>query len=240
MWLIVTVIVLLLLGIVTLVIRQPAGLLGRIHQRDRQISMEDIWQAWLNDGRARNTQDSTQNGLMNTVDETVRKSVHQSLLELENRLRSAAQPMLAVRRELMDSLDRRQLNSEILKLPVNIRADLRKSHPDIMQTDEAAHTYIIANELRIAVLREYAGLRYGDCVEGDWFDVYQKASSLRQRGTRSYIERTVGGGQNATDDVRFQTMALMDSEIRKRLLQVPAGTRFPGFGKSMEQISEQV
>ena len=240
MWLVITIVALMLLGIVTLVIRQPSGLLDRFRQRNRQNSMEDIWQSWLHEGRARSTQNSMQNELMNTVDETVCESVHQSLMELEDRLHNDGQPMLAVRRELMDSIDRRQLNSEILKLPLNVRADLRKSHPDILQTDEAAHIYISANEMHIAVLRKYAGLRYGDCAEGDWFDVYQKASSLRQRGTRSYIERAVGGTQSATDDVRFQAMTLMDSEIRNRLLQVPAGTRFPGFGKSVEQISEQV
>ncbi|MGA9854207.1 MAG: hypothetical protein WBR29_02875 [Gammaproteobacteria bacterium] len=240
MWLVITIAVLLLLGIVMLVIRQPAGLLGRFRRHNRQISMEAIWQSWLNDAGMRQTQNSAQTGLLDAVDADVRESVHQSLLEFEGRLHSDAQPMLTVRRELMDSIDRRQLNSEILKLPVNTRADLRKSQPDILQTDEAALTYVSANELRIAVLREYAGLRYGDCAEGDWFDVYQKASSLRQRSTRNYIERAVGGTQSPTDDVRFQTMTLMDSEIRKRLLQVPAGTRFPGFGKSTQQISEPV
>ncbi|HVC29044.1 MAG TPA: hypothetical protein VNF48_05770 [Gammaproteobacteria bacterium] len=239
MWLVITIVALLLLGIIMLVIRQPTGLLGRFRQRYRQISMEATWQSWLNDG-VRNTQTSTQIGLMHTVDEDVRESVHQSLLELEDRLRRDAQPMLAIRKELMDSIDRRQLNSEILKLPVNTRADLRSSHPNILQTDVAARTYIDANDLRITVLRKYAGLRYGDCADGDWFDVYQKASRLRQRGTRGYIERACGGMQNATDDVRFKTMTLMDSEIRERLLQVPAGTRFPGFGKSAVQIGESI
>ena len=235
MWL--AIIVLLLLGIAILANYQSSGWLDRFRQHCRQFNMEDAWQSWLHDG-AHTNQSSTQTELTHAIDEEVRESVHQSLLELENRLRGDSQPMLAVRRELMDSLDRRQLNSEILKLPVKTRADLRKSHPDIMQTDAAAHTYIVANELRITVLREYAGLRYGDCVDGDWFDVYQKASSLRQRGTRSYIERASDGVQNATDDVRFQTMALMDSEIRQRLLKLPAGTRFPGFGKSAVQTSE--
>ncbi len=238
MWLDI-VIVLLPLAIFTLAIRQSSGWLDRFRQRHRQINMEDIWQSWLNDA-ALNIQSSKRTRLMQAVDDDARESVHKSLLGLENQLRSDPQPMLAVRSELMDSLDRHQLNSEILKLPVITRTDLRKSHPDIMQTDEAAHTYIAANQLRIEVLREYAGLRYGDYADGDWFDVYQKASGLRQRGTRGYIERAYGGTQNATDDVRFQTMTRMDSEIRKRLLQVPAGTRFPGFDKSAVHISESI
>jgi hypothetical protein len=238
MWLVI-IVALLLLGSIMLVIHQSPELFDSFRKRYRQISMEDTWHIWINSG-ATNTQSNTQAGLMNAVNEQVRESVHQSLLELENRLLSDPQPMLAARRELMDSLDRRQLNSELLKLPMKTRSDLRKNHPDIIQTDEAAHIYIVANEMRIAVLREYASLRFGDRADGDWFDVYQKASSLRQRGTRDYIERASGGTQDATDDMRFQTMTQMDSEIRHRLLQVPAGTCFPGFGKSAEQISDPI
>lgn len=240
MWAFITIVVLILLGIVTLSILRSSGWLVRFHQRYRRISMEDTWRTWLANAASGKPQYSVQTGLMSAVDNAVRESVYKSLLELENSLHVNVQPMLAVREELMDSIDRRHLNSEILRLPEETRINLRKSQPDIMQTDEAARTYILANELRIAVLREYAGLRYGDRADGDWFDVYQKASNLRQRGTRSYIERAVGGTQSATDDVRYQTMTLMDSEIRKRLLQVPAGTRFPGFGKSAEHISETI
>lgn len=231
-WLVIILVVLMVLSIVALFMRQPMRSLSRFRQRNNQISMEAIWQTRLNDGRgAHKTRNNSLTEFMNAVDDDIRESVHQSLLELEERLRDDAQPTLAIRQELMDSIDRRHLNCEILKLSVNARSDLRKSHPHILQTDEAARTYIGANELRIAVLREYAGLRYGDRADGDWFDVYQKASSLRQRSTRGYIERAVGGTQSTTDDVRFQTMTVMDIEIRKRLLQVPAGTRFPGFGK---------
>ncbi len=235
-WLVITAVVLVALismACLLLLIRSPASLFSGFHQRTRHISMEDAWQSWWR----RNVNDSlhpdAQQDAANSLDDSQRESVHESLLELEHRLNQTPQPMLAVRLELMDGIDRHQLNTEILKLPADKRAYLRKNHPDILQTDEAAHTYISANELRNSVLREYAGLRYGDAVDGDWFHVYLKASGLRQRGTRGFIERAVDGTQNPTDDVRLQTMTLMDGEIRKRLLQVPAGTRFPGFGKAI-------
>jgi len=238
MWPAIIIVFLLILGVCLMLVRQQSGLWTRFHQRSRQVSMETVWQSWTANGGMYASQHSVRPGLLNAVDDNVRESVHKSLLELEDSLRIDAKPMLAVRRELMDSIDRRQLNAEILNLSEITRANLRKNHPEILQTDEAARTYILANELRIAVLREYAGLRHGDCADGDWFDVYQKASRLRQRGTRNYIERAVGGTQSVTDDARFQTMTLMNGEIRKRLLQVPAGTRFLGFTKAVEQSSE--
>jgi hypothetical protein len=81
----------------------------------------------------------------------------------------------------------------------------------------------------MAVLREYAALRFGDRVAGDWFDVYEKASRLRQRGARNFIQRTLSGTQTGEDDARYQSMTRVDQEIRTRLLKVPAGTRFTGL-----------
>ncbi|MGH8312157.1 MAG: hypothetical protein ACRER9_02585, partial [Gammaproteobacteria bacterium] len=107
----------------------------------------------------------------------------------------------------------------------------------ILQHDDAARAYLAANALRIEVLREYAHRRFGDRTDGDWFDVYARAAHLRQRNTRNYIERVLGGTRNAGDDARFQAMTVKDSEIRARLLQVPAGTHFPGFGKADGQTA---
>ncbi len=238
MWPAIVIVLLLILGICLALIGKRTGLWARSHQPGRQVGMEAAWQSWLTNGGMDEAQYRMRADLLNAVNDAVPESVHTSLLEFEESLRTDAKPMLRVRGELMDSIDRRQLNSEILKLSEDMRTNLRKSHPEILQTDEATRAYILANELRIAVLREYAGLCYGDCADGDWFDVYQKASRLRQRSTRNYIERVLGGTQSATDDARFHTMTLMDGEIRTRLLQVPPGTRFPGFGKAPEHSSE--
>ncbi|MGB9429009.1 MAG: hypothetical protein WCC11_03910 [Gammaproteobacteria bacterium] len=166
------------------------------------------------------------------LSDAARKAAHDNLLEFESKLNAEPQPLQVLRCELMDSLDRQVLNTEILNLPAESRARLREQNGEILQDDSEARQYLAANGLRMAVLREYAGLRFGDRAEGDWFDVYAKATHLRQRGTRQFIERTLGGIQNATDDARFQSMTLVDREIRARLLQVPAGTRFPGFGET--------
>ncbi|MDE2234410.1 MAG: hypothetical protein KGK44_02555 [Gammaproteobacteria bacterium] len=221
-WLVITGVLLAIAGITAL----SASMLLAGSRRRQQVSMEETWHGWWQAADSAGRVD-----MAAPLDESVRESVHQSLLELERRLGKEAQPMRVLRVELMDSLDRHRLNVEILNFSADSRAVLRRQHPEILQTDEQAHTYIYANQLRISVLREYAGQQYGDAVDGDWFHVYQKASGLRQRGNRGFIERTLGGIQTSMDEVRFQAMSLMDGEIRRRLLQVPAGTRFPGFGK---------
>ncbi|MGH8321848.1 MAG: hypothetical protein ACRESX_00100 [Gammaproteobacteria bacterium] len=195
-------------------------LFHRKSARREQATMEQVWNERLHAG------------LPAEVDEPARQAICQNLLELETRLATETQPLQALRRELMDSLDRRVLNTEILKLPDDLRVRLRQQNHEILQTDDAAHIYIVANELHMEILRQYSHLRFDDCAEGDWFAVYEKASRLRQRSTRQYLERTLDGTQNATDEARFQSMTLVDNEIRARLLQVPAGTRFPGFGNA--------
>lgn len=159
-------------------------------------------------------------------------AVHVNLLEFETKLAGEPQPLQALRCELMDSLDRQILNAEILDLPPELRARWRQQNNTMLQNDAAARKYLAANALRLEVLREYGSRRFGDRVEDDWFDVYEKAVRLRQRNTRNFISRTLQGAPTPTDEARFHTMTLMDSEIRLRLLQVPAGTRFSGLRKS--------
>ncbi|HET7923000.1 MAG TPA: hypothetical protein VFM15_09625 [Gammaproteobacteria bacterium] len=223
--------------VIALVIVLCAALLGvqwlRMNRRrrvqGRQIAMESLWQAWVGadslSGSARDERET----LLAQVDAENRESVHRSLLDFELGLQSETSPMIALRKELMDSMDRRLLNLEILQLPDEVRQRLRAQSSEMMQSDALAHAYIAANDLRMAILREYAAQRFNDCIAGDWFDVYRKASRLKQRSARNFIQRTLAGSQSSVDDARYQTMSLVDHEIRARLLKVPAGARFPGF-----------
>jgi len=192
-------------------------------------SMQKAWQAWHEFGGLAEKDRTLRQALLAQMDPAVRDSVHSNLLEFESMLKSDKTPLQMLRRELMDSVDRRLLNMEILQLPPEVRQRLRAQSRDMLQSDDEARTYVAANEMRMGVLREYAARRFGDRVEGDWFDVYEKASRLKQRGARNFIQRTLNGTQSSEDDARYQSMTRVDQEIRTRLLKVPAGTRFAGL-----------
>ena len=205
--------------------------------RLRRAGMEQAWQAWLKHAPKDEKQLALRQGLLAQMDEVVRDSVRTNLLEFEAGLKADKAPLQMLRRELMDSVDRRLLNMEILQLPPEVRQRLRAQSRDMLQTDEEARTYVAANEMRMGVLREYSALRFGDRVEGDWFDVYEQASRLKQRGARNFIQRTLNGTQSSEDDARYHSMTRVDQEIRTRLLKVPAGTRFarPPAGKPVTE-----
>jgi hypothetical protein len=207
--------------------------LQRLHERNRirgrRVAMESLWASWNALGPLTTEERFEREALLAQVDGENRESVHQSLLDFEAKLQSEVEPMITLRKELMDSVDRRLLNMEILQLPEEVKNRLRAQSSEMMQTDQLARAYIAANDLRMAVLRKYAERRFDDCVKGDWFDVYQKASRLKQKGARNFIQRTLSGSQSSVDDARYQTMTIVDHEIRARLLKMPAGARFPGF-----------
>ena len=197
--------------------------------RRRRASMQQAWEAWTG-GKPQDPRLATlRDALLKELTPEVQLSVHTSLLEFETALRADREPLQMLRRELMDSVDRRLLNTEILGLPPEVRKKLRAQSSEMIQSDDEARTYIAANEARLSVLREYSALRFGDRVAGDWFDVYEKASRLRQRGARNFIQRTLNGTQTGEDDARYVNMTRVDQEIRTRLLKVPAGTRFAGL-----------
>jgi len=193
--------------------------------------MQQAWNAWLDFAPLDETECAGRQALLAEMNDAVRESVHSNLLDFEMGLGAEADPLQALRRELMDSVDRRLLNTEILGLPPEVRSKLRQQSPDILQSDEEARTYIAANEVRMAVLREYGARRFCDRAEDDWFAVYERASRLKQRGARNFIQRTLNGTQTGADDARYQNMTRVDHEIRARLLRVPAGTRFTGLAE---------
>ena len=191
--------------------------------------MEQAWDSWLALQSLDEAERGRRQALLAEMNEAVRESVRQNLQDFEAALDAESEPLQALRRELMDSVDRRLLNTEILGLPAEVRGKLRQQSPDILQSDEEARTYIAANEVRMAVLREYGARRFGDRAEDDWFAVYERASRLKQRGARNFIQRTLNGTQTGADDARYQNMTRVDHEIRERLLRVPAGTSFTGL-----------
>lgn len=195
---------------------------GLRRDRRRNVTLQSVWDPLA---------------AASKLDAAALQAVHANLMEIESNLNGSPQPLQSLRSELMDSLDRQVLNGEILSLPEELRARLRRQQDSVLQNDAEARTYLAANALRMEVLREYAHRRFGDRTDGDWFDVYARAARLRQRNTRHYIERVLGGTRSAGDDARFQAMTLKDGEIRARLLQVPAGTQFPGFGKADRQTA---
>lgn len=202
--------------------------------RGRAVTIESLWQAWNSLAALSAEERAAREPLLAGVNSDDRESVHQSLLNFEASLHGEAEPMIALRKELMDSVDRRLLNMEILQLPDEVKVKLRAQSSEMLQSDSQAQSYIAANDLRMALLREYAGRRFDDRVAGDWFDVYQKASRLKQKGARNFIQRTLNGNQSNVDDARYQTMTIVDHEIRARLLKMPAGAQFPGFGSSRD------
>ncbi|MGE5625725.1 MAG: hypothetical protein ACM3ZT_09285 [Bacillota bacterium] len=197
----------------------------------RRARMEQAWAAWLDFQSVDDAERARRHALLAEMNDEVRKSVHDNLMDFETGLGAEADPLQALRRELMDSVDRRLLNTEILSLPMEVRSKLRQQSADILQSDEEARTYIAANEVRMAVLREYGARRFGDRAEDDWFAVYERASRLKQRGARNFIQRTLNGTQTGADDARYQNMTRVDHEIRARLLRVPAGMRFTGLSE---------
>ncbi|HEY3645083.1 MAG TPA: hypothetical protein VGM16_07060 [Gammaproteobacteria bacterium] len=197
--------------------------------RRHRANMQQAWDAWAGGTPEDQRLATLRDALLKELSTEVQASVRNSLMEFETALRADRQPLQMLRRELMDSVDRRLLNTEILGLPPEVRAKLRAQSSEMIQSDEEARTYIAANEARLSVLREYSALRFGDRVAGDWFDVYEKASRLRQRGARNFIQRTLNGTQTGEDDARYMSMTRVDQEIRTRLLKVPAGTRFAGL-----------
>lgn len=212
-------------ALMTLIImrRRPAS----IHSvRVKPVSMERVWEDWVNSSPNDDAERVRRNALFTSVVPRHRDAVREDLLRFEAQALAEPEPLFSIRRELMDSVDRRMLNQEILSLPDGLKKQLRAQSGDVISSDEEAAAYLAANELRLEVLREYAARRYGDRAERDWFQLYERASMLKQRSARNFIVHSMSGELNDDQDARQQAISLVDSQLRAHLLKVAPGTQF--------------
>jgi hypothetical protein len=187
-------------------------------------TVADAWGRWADGRDLSDPERALRNALLELLDAAALAAVRDDLERLEVETLARDRPLLAVREELMASVDRRMLNTEVLRLPDAVKARVRAHSQELQQSDAEARRYIAANEWRLHVLREYAALRYGDKADGDWFAVYERAAQLKQRSLRSALERALEGGAS---DPRAAQIASVDDELKRRLLTVPPGARFP-------------
>lgn len=198
--------------------------------RDASVSIAKLWAQRTFKARE-NDDDSTEQQDVALAENTL-NAIRDDLINFEQRLLSSTQPLRDLRREIMDSVDRRMLNREILALPPEARAQLRLHSGDVIQTDDQARHYIAANELRLEMLREYAAQRFGDRAENDWFAVYEQACQLKSRSLRHFLQRSISGELQETENTRHQAISLVDEELKKRLLLVEPGKNIEAFNRA--------
>ncbi len=207
---------------------------ARRDARSRQgkpLPMQRVWDEWPATTDLDDAERTRRLTLHARVAPVHRDAVREDLLRFEAQALADAEPLRAIRRELMDSIDRRMINREILELPEGLKDRLRAQSGDVIGSDAEAEAYLAANELRLEVLRDYAARRFGDRAPQDWFDVYEHASMLKQRTARNYITRSMSGALDDEHDARHQAISLVDSQLRAHLLKVAPGTRFSRLAK---------
>lgn len=227
----ITVLSVLLLAVVlfmawTILRRQRRGMYSLYEE---PLPLARVWKEWTDAAGESDAERARRNALFTLVAPAHRQAVFEDLQRFEQQALAEPEPLLAIRRELMDSIDRRMINREILALPENLRRQLRAQSGDVIASDAEAEAYLAANELRLEVLREYAGRRFGDRGPQDWFEVYEHAARLKQRTARDYIMSSMQGELSDDGNARQQAISLVDSQLRAHLLKVLPGTRFDRF-----------
>lgn len=205
------------------------------HKRQRPYSTElrkttlaETWTTWIESDALDPKRGEKRDELLDAISEEDLVAIREDLVSIDKQKFSSSYPLTQIRLEIMASVDRRALNEELLRLPLEIRQQLRQSNSEILQDDGETERYLAANELRFMVLREYASQRFGDRADSDWLEVYLRASRIKQRTLHSMIE--TGMQEDVTETtVRLQAIQLVDEKLREQLLRVPPGTTFDGL-----------
>lgn len=215
--------------------RQRRSIFSR---HEKPISLTRVWQEWPEAADQDAEEHARRSAVFSAVTPRHREAVLDDLRKFEERALAEREPLLVIRQELMDSIDRRMLNREILSLPDEMKARLREQSGEVIANDREAIEYLAANELRLEILREYGARRYGDRAPQDWFEVYEHAARLKQRTARNYIARSLSGELDDDSNARHQAISLVDSQLRAHLLRVAPGTRFEALTPPRSALPE--
>lgn len=133
------------------------------------------------------------------------------------------QGRLACRTELMDSLERLCLERSLQVLEPATRVRLVERMPEFRPLVRNLSRQMRAEELRIAVLRDWAGRYYRDRGRDDWYETYRKATELRMESIGRDFERVAGLPVLAVENNRDAAIRGLNASLRLRLLQMPPG-----------------
>lgn len=127
------------------------------------------------------------------------------------------------RTELMDSVDRQLLQRALMRLPPATREAVGQRLPELARGESEWERNLAAGDLRVAVLRRWAGIYYGDRARGDWFETYRRAAEMRLESVCRDLERLAGAPVHAAQHHRDAAIRGLNTALRLRLLQAPAG-----------------
>ncbi|MCP1726853.1 hypothetical protein J2T60_000818 [Natronospira proteinivora] len=213
------------LGGVVLVLRRQRDQRPYTTVKDPDVTMARVWAEWMEADLA-SSHHKLRAEARRILASHQRQAIYDDLLTFEEKILGGQYPLTKLRQEMMASVDRRMINVEILRLPEDDKSRLRREQPEVIQTDNHAREYILANELRLALLREYAARRYGDRAENDWLYVYERAAQYKRRLTKARILQGLAASEEGDEDSRQQAIDVVDRQLQIRLLQVPPGTTF--------------
>ncbi|HET7371071.1 MAG TPA: hypothetical protein VFK45_09570 [Gammaproteobacteria bacterium] len=182
------------------------------------IRIDDIWQTWRRGGLAPAAAFADQSPAQ-SLDENMLAGIRAGLLKTEKEILAQEQPLTALRREIMDGIDRRLLQLEVLALPAESREQLAEPIGDEFDIRRG----LAADELRIRLLRYYGAAKFGDRAENDWYDVYQQAARMKQRSFRNFLRQRSGDSGTG----QYRSAVVVGDRLRQRLLATPPGTSFP-------------
>ena len=193
-----------------------------------KVTLAETWHSWVEAKNPNSDEDEKRDELLSAIRNDDLTAIRDDLVSIDKQKFSLNYPLTRIRREIMASVDRRVLNEELLRLPLDIRQRVRQENPGILQDDSEAERYLVANELRLLVLREYASQRFGDRAESDWLEVYLRAARIKQQSLHRMIENDMQD-EDIETTVRVQAIQLVDEKLREQLLRVPPGTVFEGL-----------
>ncbi len=203
----------------------------RVKPSGADMTMRGAWDYWIKNKTElsddnRRIVDLVQCKFADSAIEKMRNE----LFEIEEESKKATDPLVPLRRAIMDALDTSLLNEAIKNLDGEVRKKVEGKLGNLYTAEIILWGYL-ANEFKCSILRWYSLVKYDDASADDWFTYYVKITKGRARHIVGVLQRREPGKSDTTNAARALMGNVYDEQVmdklRERLLKAPRKMSIP-------------
>jgi hypothetical protein len=155
--------------------------------------------------------------------DTAIQEIHEELLDVEEKLKAATDPLALSRTTIMDAVDVYVFNEAILNLDDEARKKVQTKLGNEFDDVNLVGAFLRSEFICLA-LRTYSSAKYSDVAQEDWFTCYVQSAKGCAENTIAMFKTQIEG-QNPWFEVRlYEIYQPLMNRLRQTLLKAPRQT----------------
>ncbi len=191
------------------------------------LTIQEAWDYWwYNKDQLSETNQRIVDLVQRKFDPSAIEKIREELYEIEEVSNKAAEPLIPLRKAIMDAVDTSFINEAILNLDEKVKKKIQNTLGDQFSDDMLVWGYLTGN-IMSGILRWYSWQKYGDASEDDWYTCYIEVSKENANNTAQMLKEHAANEGAQFHAILYKPWKQAMEQLREKLLKVPIQTPVP-------------